>query len=32
MYIDDIDRGWESRKEDIQRISALFNAMRDLSN
>ena len=31
VYIDDIDRGWESRKEDIQRISALINAMRDLS-
>ena len=31
VYIDDIDRGWEGRTEDIQRISALINAMRDLS-
>ena len=31
VYVDDIDRGWEGRKEDIQRISALINAMRDLS-
>ena len=31
VYVDDIDRGWESRLEDIQRISALINAMRDLS-
>lgn len=32
VYIDDLDRGWESRKEDIQRISALLNAVRDLCN
>lgn len=32
VYIDDLDRGWQSRKEDIQRISALLNAIRDLSN
>ena len=32
VYIDDLDRGWQSRKEDIQRISALLNAVRDLSN
>ena len=31
VYVDDIDRGWEGRTEDIQRISALINAMRDLS-
>lgn len=32
VYIDDLDRGWQSRKEDIQRISALLNAVRDLCN
>ena len=32
VYIDDLDRGWQSRPEDIQRISALVNAIRDLSN
>lgn len=32
VYIDDLDRGWESKKEDIQRISALLNAIRDLCN
>jgi hypothetical protein len=32
VYVDDIDRGWEGRKQDIQRISALINAMRDLSS
>lgn len=31
VYVDDVDRGWEGRKQDIQRISALINAMRDLS-
>ena len=31
VYVDDIDRGWEGKKADIQRISALINAMRDLS-
>jgi len=30
VYIDDLDRGWEARKQDIGRISALLNAMRDL--
>jgi hypothetical protein len=30
IYIDDLDRGWEARKEDIRRISALLNAIRDL--
>jgi hypothetical protein len=30
VYIDDLDRGWEARKQDITRISALINAMRDL--
>lgn len=31
VYIDDLDRGWQGRKEDITRISALLNAVRDLS-
>lgn len=32
VYIDDLDRGWASKQEDIQRISALLNAVRDLCN
>ncbi|HEU6437866.1 MAG TPA: hypothetical protein VE028_10470 [Nitratidesulfovibrio sp.] len=32
VYIDDLDRGWEGRKEDIRSISALLNAVRDISN
>ena len=32
IYIDDLDRGWEGRKPDIQRISALLNAVRDISS
>lgn len=32
VYIDDLDRGWQSKKEDITRISALLNAVRDMSN
>ncbi|MED2258180.1 hypothetical protein ABEO98_10280 [Brevibacillus parabrevis] len=32
IYIDDLDRGWMSRKEDITRISALLNAIRDISS
>lgn len=32
IYIDDLDRGWQSKQEDITRISALLNAVRDLSN
>lgn len=31
VYIDDLDRGWKGRKQDIQRISALLNAVRDVS-
>ncbi|MXY89365.1 MAG: ATP-binding protein [Gammaproteobacteria bacterium] len=31
IYIDDLDRGWEGKKEDINRLSALLNAVRDLS-
>lgn len=32
IYIDDLDRGWKSSNEDISRISALLNAVRDLAN
>ncbi|NOU46390.1 MAG: AAA family ATPase [Bacteroidales bacterium] len=32
VYIDDLDRGWEGNKDDINRISALLNAIRDMSN
>jgi hypothetical protein len=32
VYLDDLDRGWQGRKEDITRISALLNAVRDISN
>jgi hypothetical protein len=32
VYIDDLDRGWQGKKEDIERMSALLNALRDLSN
>ncbi|WP_200890410.1 P-loop ATPase, Sll1717 family [Pseudoalteromonas luteoviolacea] len=31
VYIDDLDRGWQGRRSDILRISALLNAVRDLS-
>lgn len=31
IYIDDIDRGWKARENDIVNISALLNAMRDIS-
>lgn len=30
VYLDDLDRGWEARPQDITRISALLNAVRDL--
>ncbi|WP_348715928.1 hypothetical protein [uncultured Alistipes sp.] len=32
VYLDDLDRGWEGRKEDIVRISALLNAIRDIAS
>lgn len=32
VYIDDLDWGWQGRKNDIQRISALLNAIRDISS
>jgi hypothetical protein len=31
VYIDDIDRGWSASKADIKNISALLNAIRDIS-
>ena len=31
VYIDDIDRGWDASKNSIRNISALLNALRDLS-
>ncbi len=32
VYVDDLDRGWLSTKEDITRISTLLNATRDMIN
>jgi hypothetical protein len=32
VYIDDLDRGWKGSLQDVQRISALLNALRDMSN
>lgn len=32
VYLDDLDRGWEGKKDDINRISTLLNAIRDISN
>lgn len=32
IFIDDLDRGWQGKKDDISRISALLNAVRDMSN
>jgi len=32
VYIDDLDRGWEGKKDDILRLSALLNSVRDLAN
>lgn len=32
VYIDDLDRGWQGKKDDTRRISALLNAIRDISN
>lgn len=32
VYIDDLDRGWQGRQEDIHRLSALLNAVRDISS
>ncbi len=32
IYIDDLDRGWQGKKDDIVRVSALLNSIRDLAN
>ena len=32
VYLDDLDRGWEGRRVDLRRISALLNAARDMSS
>jgi len=32
IYIDDLDRGWNGAKASVTRISALLNAVRDMSN
>lgn len=32
VYIDDLDRGWEGKKDDISRLSALLNSVRDLAS
>lgn len=32
VYIDDLDRGWQGKKDDITRISALLNCIRDMCN
>lgn len=31
IYLDDLDRGWQARPQDIQNISALLNAVRDMA-
>lgn len=32
IYIDDIDRGWSARPQDVTNISALINALKDISS
>jgi hypothetical protein len=32
IYIDDLDRGWEGSRDDVKRLSALLNAIRDIAN
>lgn len=32
IYIDDVDRGWAARPEDILNISAMINALKDISS
>lgn len=32
IYLDDLDRGWEGKRDDITRLSALLNCVRDLAN
>ena len=31
VFVDDLDRGWEGKKSDIRRVSAMLNAVRDLA-
>lgn len=31
IYLDDLDRGWEGRPQDIKNISAMLNAIRDMA-
>ena len=31
IYLDDLDRGWENSEQDIKNLSAMLNAVRDLS-
>lgn len=31
IYLDDLDRGWKNRNTDIENLSAMLNAIRDLS-
>lgn len=32
VYLDDLDRGWEGKQNDIRKISALLNAVRDIAS
>lgn len=32
VYLDDLDRGWQGRLQDIKKISALLNAVRDIAS
>jgi len=32
VYLDDLDRGWQGAKADVNRLSALLSALRDLSS
>lgn len=32
VYLDDLDRGWEGKRQDIRKISALLNAIRDIAS
>ncbi|MFN9472262.1 P-loop ATPase, Sll1717 family [Acidovorax sp.] len=32
IYLDDLDRGWQGQRADIRKISALLNAVRDISS
>ncbi|MFZ5567059.1 MAG: P-loop ATPase, Sll1717 family [Pseudomonadota bacterium] len=32
VYLDDLDRGWQGRTQDIRKISALLNSVRDIAS